>query len=144
MNTNRKFFLFCPIPEDQKPMNEYLMIKDNTITKWIIQKSYTKNIFILFVFLFFLSRDFFFTSFLFCFFLFFFFFQYIALQTRFTQSRLVYEEGSWYDGAIWEKPFLILKNDKLVVTQKIDKYLFFLSNTLLILFLLVLLGFLFR
>lgn len=144
MNTNIKIFLLCPIPEDQKPMNEYLMMKDNIITKWIIQKSYTKNICIIFTSLFFLSKNLFWTSFFFFFFYSFLFFQYISLHNRFIQSRLVYEEGSWYDGAIWEKPLLVLKNDKLIGTQKIDRYLFSLSNTLFILFLLLLFGFLSR
>lgn len=144
MNTNIKIFLLCPIPEDQKPMNEYLMLKDNLITKWIIQKSYTKNLCILFASLFFLSKNIFWTSFFLFFFYSFLFFQYISLHNRFTQSRLVYEEGSWYDGAIWEKPLLVLKNDKLIRTQKIDRYIFSLSNTLLSLFLLLFFGFIFR
>jgi hypothetical protein len=42
------------------------------------------------------------------------------LQKRFQESRIIYEEGSWYDSQIWEKPFLLIKNDKLIETQKIE------------------------
>jgi hypothetical protein len=33
-------------------------------------------------------------------------------KKKFLQVKLVYEEGSWYDGQIWEKPILLLKNDR--------------------------------
>ena len=42
------------------------------------------------------------------------------IKSRFEVSRLVYEESSWYDSQIWEKPFLLIKNDKLLKTQKIQ------------------------
>ena len=29
MNTKLKFFLLCPVPEDQKPINEYIGLKEN-------------------------------------------------------------------------------------------------------------------
>ena len=31
---NIKFFLLCPIPEDQKPINEYIGLKENPLTNW--------------------------------------------------------------------------------------------------------------
>ena len=55
------------------------------------------------------------------------------VKKRLNQSRLFYEEASWYDGQIWEKPFIILKNDRLLVTQKIDPVLGRLINTLIFL-----------
>jgi hypothetical protein len=45
------------------------------------------------------------------------------IERRLKKSRLFYEEASWYDGQIWEKPFSILKNDKLLSTQKIRPFL---------------------
>ena len=44
-------------------------------------------------------------------------------QKRFNQTRLFYEEGSWYDGQFWEKPLSLVKNDKLISTQKIEPIL---------------------
>jgi len=52
------------------------------------------------------------------------------VKTRFNDSRLFYEEASWYDGQIWEKPFLLIKNDRLISTQKIDPILERLWSTL--------------
>ena len=54
-------------------------------------------------------------------------------QTRFNQTRLFYEEGSWYDGQYWEKPLSLVKNDKLISTQKIEPILQRLYKTYIIL-----------
>ena len=35
MNFNIKIFLLCPIPEEQKPINEYIALKENNLTNWI-------------------------------------------------------------------------------------------------------------
>jgi len=45
--------------------------------------------------------------------------RWITINQKFQNSRLIYEEASWYDGQIWEKPFFLIKNDKLISTQKI-------------------------
>ena len=55
-------------------------------------------------------------------------------QTRFNQTRLFYEEGSWYDGQYWEKPLSLVKNDKLISTQKIEPVLQRLYKTYIILY----------
>jgi hypothetical protein len=52
------------------------------------------------------------------------------LDNEFNQPRLFYEEGSWYDGQVWEKPLSILKNDKLISSQKIQPILQRLIRTL--------------
>jgi hypothetical protein len=56
------------------------------------------------------------------------------INSRFDVSRLVYEESSWYDTQIWEKPFLLIKNDKLLKTQKIQPIIQRLSRVILMLF----------
>jgi len=42
MNANIKIFLLCPIPENQKPINEYLSLKENKLNEWNLlnQKEY--------------------------------------------------------------------------------------------------------
>jgi hypothetical protein len=55
------------------------------------------------------------------------------VEIRLSKSRLFYEEASWYDGQIWEKPFFF-KNDKLLSTQKIQPILQRILRTLLTLF----------
>lgn len=58
------------------------------------------------------------------------------IKQRFIKSRLFYEEASWFDGQIWEKPAYILRNDKLIANQKIQPiiqrliYLFYITLAL--------------
>ena len=51
MNTNIKIFLLCPVPEDQKPINEYIGLKENPLTNWttLSKKNYLKKIMNLFL-----------------------------------------------------------------------------------------------
>ena len=56
-------------------------------------------------------------------------FRWSQAQNRFNNSRLFYEEISWYDGQVWEKPLLIIKNDRLVSSQKITPILNRLKRT---------------
>jgi hypothetical protein len=156
MNSNIKIFLLCPVPETQKPINEYISLKENFLTNWTTlnkDKYYQK---IINFYIFFLSLS--------CFFTFpnfsfsgKFFFDYLIvnllitnslllilfltlyvnwyqIKSRFEVSRLVYEESSWYDSQIWEKPFLLIKNDKLLKTQKIQPIIQRLSRIIRIFF----------
>lgn len=149
MNSNIKIFLLCPVPEEQKPINEYIGLKENSFTNWttLSKRNYQKKIlsfsFFLSCFISLIRIQNFFQSFTISFFsflewelinimitlilfLFFITINYIRwkqIQIRFNNPRLFYEEASWYDGQIWEKPFSILKNDRLVSTQKIDPIL---------------------
>jgi len=53
------------------------------------------------------------------------------IEKRFQEARLFYEESSWYDGQIWEKPFLLIKNDQLLISQKLQPLIQRLSKTIL-------------
>lgn len=142
LNSTIRIFLLCPIPEDQKPLNEYIETKGNPWTKWTMFSSSNyfselvkQIVFIgLFLGIFFLPplekltfQDCAFVLSLvlltmnlgFTFLL----FRLFALHNRFKASRLFYEEASWFDGQIWEKPFSLIKNDKLIITQKIQPIL---------------------
>ena len=50
MNLNIKIFLLCPIPDDQKPINEYINLKENDFTNLMLlsKKNYFSKIFIKF------------------------------------------------------------------------------------------------
>jgi len=143
MNFNIKVFLLCPVPEDQKPINDYINIKENSLINWTMSsfKKYVVKVVSGYLLMF--------PIFLICFLnltpfslveiikvflisstLFFsiFYFRWSELNKRLNQSRVFYEEASWFDGKIWEKPFFLIKNDKLLSTQKIQpilKRLFF-------------------
>jgi len=156
MNTNIKIFLLCPIPDDQKPINEYIGLKENPLTNWttLSQTNYQKkiqkglffsitmyglltinNLFVDFnnFFEWFLTD--WFVSINFAIFLIsVIIFRWKLTQNKFNKTRLAYEEGSWYDSQMWEKPFLIIKNDKLISTQKIEPILQRLKQTVLFLF----------
>jgi hypothetical protein len=152
MNSNIKIFLLCPIPEEQKPINEYIQkrhINSKTArTKWerfVLKKKNKTGHHIAFLRLRpsresskYLNRGLESLSF------FFFFYKFCSLallqlessllsiswnsrwkqiQSRFNNPRLLYEETTWYDGQIWEKVFSIIKNDRLLSTQKIQPIL---------------------
>jgi hypothetical protein len=139
MKINIKTFLLCPIPEDQKPMNDYLKLKE---------KKGPKNYFFFFAFLFYkcilffekqsqlffskIEIFFFLALFLYSLFSLQKYLQYFNLKKALSSSRFFYEEGSWYDGAVWEKPFIIIKNDKLLESQKVNFFLRFLLSSLTI------------
>jgi cadmium resistance protein CadD (predicted permease) len=151
MNSNIKIFLLCPVPEEQKPINGYIGLKENQLTNWttLSKRNYEKKLLSLFSFFFFLVSFFRISSFsdnryIFDWFLITFslsltllfflvlliFFRWKQIEKDFNQPRLFYEEASWYDGQIWEKPFSILKNDKLISTQKIKPILQRISRTM--------------
>jgi hypothetical protein len=48
---NIKFFLLCPIPEDQNPINEYIGLKENPLTNWttLSKKYYERQVFSFFL-----------------------------------------------------------------------------------------------
>lgn len=151
MNSNIKIFLLCPVPEEQKPINAYIGLKENQLTNWttLSKKNYEKKLISLFSFFFFVVSFFRFSSFsdtryvfdwflitfslsltLLFFLILLIFFRWKQIEKDFNQPRLFYEEASWYDGQIWEKPFSILKNDKLISTQKIKPILQRISRTM--------------
>lgn len=80
-----KIFLLCPIPEEQKPIADYIQYLSFQKTLW-------KNPFL--------------------------FFRSYEIQKRLKEPNVFYEEGSWFDGQIWEKPFYVIKNDRLLASQK--------------------------
>ena len=136
MNFNIKLFLLCPIPDDQKPINQYFSLKENILFNLlgINKTNYFSKIllnyilfFILitpFTFLFKLNKEIFLFNSLFSINLILIFFiinfvLWLQLLNQFRNARLFYEEGSWYDGQFWEKPIELIKNDKLIIQQKI-------------------------
>jgi len=133
--------LFCSIPEQQKPINEYIQNKETIGINWIFLKNINllKKLvsFYFFLFFFFFISDlnfekitkssiiiatknsyliswFFFISFLSIL-----FYRWYLLKETFQTSRLFYEEISWFDGQIWQKPSFLIKTDHLINELKI-------------------------
>jgi hypothetical protein len=151
MNSNIKNFLLCPVPEEQRPLHEYIKLKEQDFTNSVISGKKRPLFFLIFssflIQLFFkfdfidseyLLRDLVGNLLFLCVSL----FLYLALrytswkqvESRLNTPRLYYEEASWYDGKIWEKPLSILKNDKLISTQKVRPILQGIIRVLLRLF----------
>jgi hypothetical protein len=99
-----KTFLLCPVPTEQKPITEYIQIKNYFWSK----STNEQNILLKFILLF--SAPFFLWNWAF-------------IQQKFNLPYIVYEEASWYDGQIWEKPFFLIKNDRIITNQKISPIL---------------------
>ena len=149
MSTNIKIFLLCPIPDGQKPINEYITYKYNFLSNLINsptkEKKFLKFYFFIFGLFFPFSflydfktfsislviENFFLTNLIILFFYSINFIKWKNLEKRFQESRIIYEEGSWYDSQIWEKPFLLIKNDKIIANQKIKPILQDFSRTIL-------------
>lgn len=152
MNPNIKFFLLCPVPEDQKPINEYIALQENFLTSWttLSPKNYEKRIRTLLFFSFLITSMFQLDKFQGIYYIFDWSLQTLQLSTgfaivilliifsrwlqikyRFQQARLFYEEASWYDGQIWEKSLLLIKNDQLILSQKIQPIINRIKKTLI-------------
>ena len=56
------------------------------------------------------------------------------MEVDFESAYVYYEEGSWYDGQVWEKPLSILKNDRLLSSQEVRPILRRLTYSLCTLF----------
>jgi len=116
-----KLFFLCPIPEEQKPIFQYLRFQPfafwivSNFPEWKIPKA-KYFFFLVFFYLFFPSR----WLLVFFFPLFFFFFSSFELKERLKQARLFYEESSWFSGQIWEKPLFFIKKDRLLSTQNVE------------------------
>ena len=151
MISKLKLILLCPVPEDQKPISEYIGLKENPLTNWttLSTKNYNAKLFSLFGTVFttlsaltFQEREFLgdwilsnllisINVILVLYIVI--IWRWNEIKKRLNQARLFYEEASWYDGQIWEKPFIILKNDRLLVSQKLEPVLSRLINTLVFL-----------
>jgi len=52
MTSTLKLFLLCPIPENQKPINEYIELKENWFINWttFTNSNYVKKFFSIYFF----------------------------------------------------------------------------------------------
>ena len=134
----------CPVPFDQQPLNEYLIIKKSWLFSWsnnnLAYYIHIKCCIILFLFItcgfilcyvlsylnnFFklLIIDFLIVDFL-CFCLFcrlYLGWSYIA--KRLISASIFYEESGWYDGQIWIKTIDMLTRDRLIGLYQVMPFL---------------------
>jgi hypothetical protein len=130
----------CPVPKDQRPLNEYKKLKESSNFLWCIQdkNSYFQCLSLIFLVSFLLSalilvissfslsniKYFFISSIfiglvivtIFC------LRSYLGWQyiySRLMEATVPYEESGWYDGQVWIKPPEILLQDRLIGTYEI-------------------------
>ena len=134
------FEYLCPVPKDQRPLNEYKKLKESSNFLWCIQdkNSYFQFLSLIFLVSFLLSalilvissfslsniKYFFISSIfiglvivtIFC------LRSYLGWQyiySRLMEATVPYEESGWYDGQVWIKPPEILLQDRLIGTYEI-------------------------
>lgn len=148
MNINK---VVCPVPKDQRPINEYLSLKSSFGFSWtaLDNVSYFKVFFrgyfltlILFVLLFCLGKvlsikvlfySVFYSSLIVLLFCLRIYLAWIYIYTRLIQSTVAYEESGWYDGQVWVKTPEILLKDKLAGEYQVKPIISKLKLTLLFL-----------
>ncbi|MCW6035589.1 CGLD27 family protein [Spirulina subsalsa FACHB-351] len=145
---------FCPVPEDQQPLNEYEQLKSSWLFNWTTQPlgQYSRKLVWVWVWGWVISGPIAAASFppsklpvkfalagsggaL--------FFVLLVLmrlwlgwwyvKDRLNQDTVSYEESGWYDGQVWDKPPEVQMRDRLVVSYQIKPILNRLHKTLLIL-----------
>nr|ASO75950.1 putative plastid protein 36 [Storeatula sp. CCMP1868] len=138
----------CPVPQDQRPINEYLALKEAFGFSWTVKNEtnyYRTSFKIYFITLgiFVLTFNannasiinvlvysiFGVSSLLFIFYLRI-YLGWNYVYTRLMQATVAYEESGWYDGQIWVKTPEILIKDKLAGQYQVKPILNKIKNTL--------------
>lgn len=131
----------CPVPDDQKPLNEYLALKDAFVFKWatLALPPYLRVLALIWTALWLISAPIAAVSFSPTRYL----GQFLCLGAigstlglflplvqmllgwRYIKERLqnptvLYEETGWYDGQVWHKPEAELQKERLLVTYEVQ------------------------
>jgi hypothetical protein len=161
---NKPALLFyCPVPIDQRPLNEYLELKQSFLFDWpasnineFLKKILLFSFFILifsvpitnyFYPLFDFPKEFFLINLIIninCLIILLIRIQlgWSYIEKRLLSPTIEYEESGWYDGQIWVKPIKILKQDRLIysykvypILQRVKNYIIYCLLTAILIFL---------
>lgn len=140
----------CPVPEEQRPINEYQDLKESWFFRWatLDRVAYLKPVFVLWLINWLVSAPVAAVSFppakhLPQFILFAaagafvipglallrLYLGWAYVQRRLLDPAIFYEESGWYDGQMWEKPPEVLAQDRLVVSYQVQPILERLKKT---------------
>jgi len=146
--------IFCPVPPEQQPVNEYEVLKDSWLCCWATLDlfAYIQRLFwVLLVGWLMISpiaaasfspvkKPFLFTlasglgaMLLVALVLSRILLGWYYIRDRLQAQKVIYEESGWYDGQIWEKPAEVLTRDRLIVTYQVDPILRRLKQTAFVL-----------
>lgn len=146
---------FCPVPIEQQPINEYQELAQSwffswaTLSKWQFARKLTwvaslslfvcapisaasfppEETFLTFFLSSLLGASLFVGFILIRLYL---GWQYIAHRLK--KTKIVYEESSWYDGQVWEKPLEFYRRDQLIFQYQVQPLLQKLQKSLILLF----------
>jgi Conserved in the green lineage and diatoms 27 len=155
---------FCPVPEEQQPINEYEQLKESWFFSWatLDPLAYVRKLFWVWFWGWFVAGPIAAASFhpqqhpiqfaltgsagaglfvvsisirLYL--------GWYYIRDRLTQETIFYEESGWYDGQTWLKPSHMLSRDRLIVSYQINPIVTRLHYTALLLAILAGLGSLF-
>nr|YP_009396625.1 hypothetical protein [Vertebrata australis]ARW65811.1 hypothetical protein [Vertebrata australis] len=124
----------CPVPFDQQPLNEYLLLKRSWLFSWSVapQSSFISGLFSFFIllglipsiifyilmplnnFYQFLLSDLFIDNIIIFFLLVRIYLGWSYILKRLLSATVFYEESGWYDGQVWVKTSEYLMQDRLV------------------------------
>lgn len=145
MDSNKSI---CPVPKDQRPINEYLALKSSFVFSWT---SSTESVYytvfsricftlLLFFVLIFNSENYsyiqtllysiFSVSTLLSLFYLRIYLGWDYIYNRLMQATVVYEESGWYDGQVWIKSPQVLLKDKLAAKYQVEPILYKIKVTL--------------
>lgn len=148
----KKNIIKCPVPFEQRPLNEYLQLKQAFDFNWTIttpQKFFKNSILLIAiisitcVYLVFsnstihdnLTKKIVLSSISSTSILTIVFLRvYLGwnyVYHRLIQATIAYEESGWYDGQIWFKPIKVLKQDRLIFYYKVSPILNRLKKTII-------------
>lgn len=141
---------FCPVPLEQQPVNEYQELAQSWFFQWVtlpkwqfVRKLAWVGFWSLFVccpiasasfspetaFFPFLLSSLFGASLFVGFFLIRLFLGWNYIADRLKKTKIVYEESSWYDGQVWEKPLEFYRRDQLILQYQVEPLLKRLKKT---------------
>jgi hypothetical protein len=145
---------FCPVPNEQQPLNEYEQLKESCCFRWVTleQGQYWRKLSWLWLagwlaispiaaasfplqrypVRFGLSSTLGATLFL-ALVLLRLYLGWYYISDRLKSDKVFYEESGWYDGQIWQKPPSVLTRDRLIVSYQVLPILQRLQRTALIL-----------
>jgi Conserved in the green lineage and diatoms 27 len=134
--------LYCPIPEQQRPLKEYLNLKNSLFFDWSnfslnILKFNFLSLIIFFILLTISNYFYYFFEFpikliyyFYCIILlielilfFKIYLDWLYIEQRLNKPFIKYEESSWYDFEIWIKSIKIMKQDRLISYYKVSPIL---------------------
>lgn len=131
---------FCPVPDEQQPLNEYSQLKESWFFSWgsIEMLAYVRKIAWIWLWATVIVTPIAWASFpldryptklvlsaslggmfLLSLVLVRLYLGWRYIRDRLQTEKLTYEESGWYDGQIWQKPEAVLQRDRLIVTYQI-------------------------